>query len=718
MAENGPWNNFGQSAGSAPQAEPQNTPGPWNNWGKSEAKQKYDAALAQLRSSPQFRDWPEDKFQEYAKFALQPYGLTEIGQNASTLGLGDEISATASALSDQLAKWFTGKGQDFGPAWQMWQQMEAARRDLGKEQAGDTGNLMNLVGGIMSGGPLNPAAIVSAAPKTLAGKVAQGAGIGGTYGAVSGAASTDGDWLERLKGAGIGGGTGAVIGGALPIFAAGAEKVYDKFFTDAARRKAARDIGIQPEGVKVAVRTMSADDTLSPAGVARMDAAGPNAMLLDAGPSAQQVVDTAIQKSGKAGALARDAIDARVQSETARLSQTLDDVLGKPLGVDTARANISQATSSARKQLYNVAYSKPIDYASGSGTALEDLLSRVPDAAIRTANKLMQINGEKSGQILASVADDGTVIFKTLPDVRQIDYITRALREEAKNGIGQGAMGGQTAIGAALDDLASNIRSVLGSHIPEYRLALDVAGDTIGNSKAVKLGYDLLSSNMSREDVAREVGRLSKAEQQNFAQGIRSRIDDVIANVTKTNATSETEVLEAVKALKLLSSRANREKIAIAIGDDQATRLFSVLDEAAKTFELRNRVQNNSLTFARSEMNNTINSLVRPDNPVGALTRGEPVNAAKFAVQTMFGQTPARQMAKEDEILRSVVELMTRPAASGKAALQRLSLQSLIEDEIARNAALKAAGIRATTVPLSYLGTTQLEKTLLGSPRR
>lgn len=718
MAENGPWNNFGQPDSSATSASPDSTSGPWDNWGQTPARQRYDAALAQLRASPQFKDWPEDKFQEYVRRSLQPYGLTEIGQNASTLGLGDEISATASAVSDQLMKWFTGKGQDFAPAWQMWQQVEAARRDLGKEQAGDNGNLMNLVGGLMSGGPLNPAAIVAAAPKTLLGKVAQGAGIGGGYGLVSGAASTDGDWLERLKGGAIGGGTGAVIGGALPIFAAGAERVYDKFFADAARRKAARDIGIQPEGVKVAVRTMSADDTLSPAGVARMDAAGPNAMLLDAGPSAQQVVDTAIQKSGKAGASARAAIDGRVQAETTRLSQTLDDVLGRPVGVDTARANISQVTAQGRKSLYDAAYAQPIDYSSQAGSLIEDLLGRVPKSAIDRANTLMRTKGEKSAQIMASIADDGSIVFKTMPDVRQLDYITRGLREEARHGIGQGAMGGNTDIGSALDELASNIRAVLSNHVPEYRLALDLAGDTIVNSKAAQLGYDLLSSNMTREDVAREVSRLSRAEKQNFAQGIRSRIDDVIANVTKTNATSETEVLEAIKALKLLSSRANREKIAIAIGDDQASRLFGVLDEAAQTFELRNRVQNNSLTFARTEMNNTINSLVRPDNPVGALTRGEPVNAAKFAVQTMFGQTPARQMAKEDEILRSVVELMTRPAASGKAALQRLSLQSLIEDEIARNAALKAAGIRATTGPLSYLAATPAADMLLQSPRR
>ncbi len=50
----------------------------------------------------------------------------------------------------------------------------------------------------------------------------------------------------------------------------------------------------------------------------------------------------------------------------------------------------------------------------------------------------MQLEGNQSQQILARVGDDGAVTFERLPDVRQIDYITRALRQAAESGEGQG----------------------------------------------------------------------------------------------------------------------------------------------------------------------------------------------------------------------------------------------------------------------------------------
>ncbi|MCZ4089323.1 hypothetical protein [Sinorhizobium psoraleae] len=160
----------------------------------------------------------------------------------------------------------------------------------------------------------------------------------------------------------------------------------------------------------------------------------------------------------------------------------------------TAREGIRTGTQGARGDAYRIAYEQPINYADPRGQAIEQVIkTRVPQSAINEANALMRVEGASSKQILARVADDGTVTFEQLPDVQQLDYITRGLNEAAKKGEAAGAMGGQTALGRAYEGLSREIRSTLRDLVPEYGQALDVAADAIGQSKAVELGSKALS---------------------------------------------------------------------------------------------------------------------------------------------------------------------------------------------------------------------------------
>ena len=49
---------------------------------------------------------------------------------------------------------------------------------------------------------------------------------------------------------------------------------------------------------------------------------------------------------------------------------------------------------------------------------------------LRNAERAMRREGQPSRQIMAKLDDAGNVVeYETLPDVRQIDYITRALND-------------------------------------------------------------------------------------------------------------------------------------------------------------------------------------------------------------------------------------------------------------------------------------------------
>ncbi len=320
----------------------------------------------------------------------------------------------------------------------------------------------------------------------------------------------------------------------------------------------------------------------------------------------------------------------------------------------------------------------------------------------------MRLNGEESAQILARIADDGSVAFERLPDVRQIDYITRALNQAAQVEKGKGQLGGQTPIGRAYEGLANEVRGTLRDLVPEYGKALETAADPIRRSQAVDLGARLLSPSMTRDQVSEAVQGMTGPEREALAQGVRSRLDDLMANVTRTVQDGDTGAREAIKAIKDLSSRANREKLASAIGPQKANALFDELDRAVTAFDLRAGVAENSKTFARQATERRIGELTQP-GAIGKAVQGEPVNAAKRAVQALTGMTPDKIKGREDAVYSEVARLLARQGGAGKGVYDAIgklgqtdAATKLMSDRIARALLGPKLSYPATTLGVTY----------------
>lgn len=671
-------------------------------------EERYNSALETVRQS-QFPDMTDAQWADYSSTVLAPQGFQGIAQQGQTFGFGDEINAGIGAFGSQVRNWLGDQSAPgFGEAYGQYSELEQARRDLGRDQLGLLAPVADVAGGFSIAGPARAAggtiAPVTTAsltsPQTLSNAV-----IGGTtLGYVGGFGSTDGGIEERNAGGAIGSGIGAVTGRFGPTIANAVGGAYGNVANLLARNNAARDAGIDPGVARYLTQALSADDALGPQGLARMNAAGGQAMLVDAAPSTRTMLDTAIQSSGTAGRTARDAIGSRLAADSAAISDALDNTLGLPEGIASARARISAETQGARGAAYDAAYSSPIDYASGSGQLLEELLARVPQSAINRANQLMGIRGERSRQILAQVSDDGSVVYEVLPDVRQIDYITRALNEEARNGIGQGAMGGQTDIGSSLQSLSGDIRSVLGNHVPAYENALNVAGDSIQRSQAVQLGADLLNANTSMDDIIRRSQRLSPAEREGIAIGLRSQIDNLMARVRRTLGNPDTETREAANALVRLSTREARTKIEAALGEDVARELFQELDRAGTSFELAASVANNSQTFARQNQRDVVNSMAGGNGVIDTLRRGQPVNAGQRIVQALTGMTDDAVAARADDINNQIVRMLVAQGPQAQVnynTLSRLSNRTYGNEAVA---AALAGNINRAALPGSISG--------------
>lgn len=514
----------------------------------------------------------------------------------------------------------------------------------------------------------------------LLARTALGAGtgtvLGGAEGAISGYGEGEGDKrmqtaIDRAKWSAA---TGGVLGAATPVVtdvaSAASRKLLDKFTVDQQVKK----LGIQRPAADTISAMMKADDTLGPEGAKRIAAAGDDAMVADAGDTAAGLLDTTIQKSNQAGRIAQMAVQKRAAAANNKLRATLDLVLGKPAGIDKAAKDIAAKSSAARRAAYDAAYSKPIDYASDAGRQIEDVFQRTPPSilksAISEANDSMRSAGIRNMQIMADVADDGGVTFRQMPNMMQVDELKKALNAVAESQVDQ--FGRKTAAGVRAAKLAKELRDAAVEAVDEYKTAVKLGGDKIAEDNALKLGYDLLRSSTTREDVAEAVKGITDAERKQIALGLRQQIDDAMANVTQAISDPNVDAREAAKALRDLSSRAAREKLVLAIGKERATPILKQLEEAQAALSLKSSVATNSKTFARTEAARAV-SQRDTDSWWQALKQFQPLEAAKRAGRNLTGESSAAQLGREEAIYADIAKVLTGPRGrDAQLALQRL----------------------------------------------
>lgn len=449
--------------------------------------------------------------------------------------------------------------------------------------------------------------------------------------------------------------------------------------------------------------------------------AGDDAMLADAGPTLQGALDAAIQSPGEGARRALSRIDERSVTAGQRLRGELDRVLtANTVGQPSARqftdaasmqGDLRQATASARRQVYDRAFAQAIDYTSDAGRQLENLQGRIPARAISEANELMRVRGEQSRQILAQLDDAGNVIgFERLPDVRQWDYIKQGLRQMAKSGDGQGALGGQTPKGSSYEALSNDIRRALGEAVPEYDDATRIAGDVISEIDAIKTGSTILQPGVTRAEVERTLDGMSRAEVSAVKRGLRQHIDDTLANVRAVATDPNVDARQAHKAMTDLSSQASRDKMRMLLGNDWPS-VERALDSASSALGLRARVATNSRTFGRQQFGEMLDEGTVP----GALRRGEPITTARNTWQRMTGATPSQVSRARAGVRNQIVDALTRSGASG--ILDTIEQANVLRALAAsgRQSALPAAsGISAIVAALAAQYDSRTQPSLAG----
>lgn len=561
---------------------------------------------------------------------------------------------------------------------------------------------LRFAGGVTSAAPLGfgGAGLVAKAPgpaAKLGAAVASGVVGGGVEGATSGylrGRTREDRGRTAVKDAQFGAGIGAVTaGGATALAGLGKAAVsrIKRLDVDVI----AREFGIDKKAARFIKRYIANDDLDAAQKV--LDQIGDDAMLADAGPGTASALDAAAQVGGKPLKIASDAVGARAAETQPRLVASLDRILGEPDGKRAATEAIAKKTAPARKAAYDAAYSKPIDYSTSQGRNIEAVLERVSPKnmrrAIDIANDAMRDEGVKNLQIMAQIADDGTVTFSQMPNVRQLDALKRALGVIADDGTDK--LTGQMSDSARrAANQATALRDALRDAVPEYGRALKIGGDTIAERNSLRLGSDILSPKTTVEDVRNWSKTASDADRAALRQGLRQELERRMGDVRATVADDATAARESIKALLDTSSRNTREKLRVALGKD-AGQFFKGMDEARAALSLRSAMVANSKTAIRQAGREAADELIEP-NAVQALLTGQVGKAIEktTGAASGLGNLPTE---RREQVLSQVAEVLTglrgREAQNALRVVRKaISGQPISDDQAARVAKVVGGG--------------------------
>lgn len=611
-------------------------------------------------------------------------------------GAMDEISAAAnSALPEALG----------GAPYETGLDYQRARDRFRETQNPESSTAVQLAGGV-AGTIAGARALGIPSGAGSATPLLQRAGVGAlvTAPAVGADAFTraEGGLEKRGHSALIGAALGVPLGAAAPVVAQGASSGIQRLSNWLTSDQMLRRLGISRNAASVLLRQLETDDTLTGTGAARIRQAGPQGMIADAGPSASNLLDTALERSGPGSTMAREAIEDRATRANRDLRRTMDTEFGTPVGVETRQRAARQGTAGARQAAYDDAYDSPIDYSAPQGQELWQLvIGRVPNEAVQHANRLMRAEGHASRQIQATVNADGTVTFARLPDVRQLDYVTRALNAVARGAEGQGAMGGTTDVGRVYQNLSGEIRRRLRNLVPQYGVALDTAADPIRRIQATEFGASILDKGVTREQVAEQLAGMGVAERRATIQGLRDQIDEIAANVSAMASDPNIDARQLREVLGKLTSDAARTKIATTIGSNAANRFMGQVRRSMRAMELRASVSRGSRTFGRQATDAQVNAQLSP-GVIGLAMEGNVGQAAKRALQALTGMTPERRLAAQDELYGEIAQALTR--VRGRGAERYLTqLRRALQARALNNRTGRASGTLASD---AYLGAT------------
>jgi hypothetical protein len=278
-------------------------------------------------------------------------------------------------------------------------------------------------------------------------------------------------------------------------------------------------------------------------------------------------------------------------------------------------------------------------------------VTRAMQRAQRSGADRAAVEGFGGFNTRVSVADDGRIVFgrgadgvPTFPNLAFWDAVKRNLDDMA----GQAYRVGAKSTGNDLSGLARTLRTELDRLVPQYKLTRSRAAAFFDADDALTAGENFAraSRNVDLERAAAQVGGMSKAERELFADGYASAMVSRLNNIPDRR--------QAVRTL--FGSPAQRRRVQIALGNERARRL-----------EARYRLEN-TLDLARGAFGNSTTARQLADiglaagggAGVGFLSDGNPLGVTVGALAAVLVGRGGRFVANKqrERVAREIAELL------------------------------------------------------------
>lgn len=546
---------------------------------------------------------------------------------ADTLGFGfsDEIGSGIGSVIEKI-------GGDNRPLGQIYDDIltRGRARDKASQQAFPLDYLGGQAIGAVATLPIGGAGVRGA--QGLWQGVKTGAKTGAALGGLYGFGSGEGGLEQRVNSAGKGALSGGLVGGTLPVVGAGVQGVYR------AARPAWEDAS--KFATRKMVQAAERAGTSIPAAMQEVNRIGkgnPDIVLGDVlGKSGQRLVRAVVNKGGAGAEDLTRTLGQRNVGQGERITSAVKNGLGDPEGFYGSLDKSLTALRTNAKPIYEAAYSKPIDYAK-YGNDLDSVFSRIPKRlqgqVVSAANDMMQLEGAQSKQILAKIADDGSVLFERLPDVRQWDYIKRGIDKVIEGQEGQSASGGMSQMGRLLSQAKNDLLNVLDTAVPEFKLARKVYSDDLSVKNALEQGRKAI--NLDPELITKAVKDLDTAAREMYRAGFARALGDQVGRVRYGN--------DAIN--RIWNTPSQQARLKAVFGSKKEFERFAQFAKGEQMMADTWRAASGNSTSAQQ-----INDLMDAGNPVvdfaAQAVRGGVYQALVSAVmrwgQTLGGLTEAR----------------------------------------------------------------------------
>ena len=453
-----------------------------------------------------------------------------------------------------------------------------------------------------------------------------GFGLWGTEGAISGFGEGYKEPLnERLTDARdrglLQGGFAGGINLFSPLVGKAFEPLLQKFYNKAGRTGDA--IGVDKDAAKLIKKIMDMDEVT--AKTISKDTLTPNLGAM--GPNSTALLDQLANKAGPGVTAIRSVVNKNAQKSSEAFVKVLDDELGKDIaGPLRQKATIMENTQALRNAHYKEAYDSKIMWGqSDEAVDLAENLSRLNISDLTVANRMAGLAGDQPLRIITKVnpkdlgvggkfdpedfivtpGEKGTYNLFSKPTVAQIDTITRSMTDTAEEAVRKGSSGEAN----ALKKLTMNMRNSLRKIVPAWDTAVKTGGNAIEQRIAVDIGDMLLDNKATKEMIMDAVTGMGAEQKKALRIAARNTFDKKMSNI-RTNLKGENEALaaEAAGALKLLSSRANREKMEIALGEKSTNAIFKSLDHLRPRLVQAGSILRGSPTYTRGVLDDVLNT--------------------------------------------------------------------------------------------------------------